>query len=297
MTKLFKGAALAVLVVAAQEGRADTMAINGADLTYVARGEGTPVIFVHGAISDHRVWLPMQDAIAADHRFVAYDQRYFGTGDWPDAEAADFTTDQHSADLIALIEALEAGPAHVVTWSYSGDVATRAALARPDLFRSMVHYEPAIGNLIEGQPGAAQATRRLFSRFGPAMQAVDEGRLEDSALRFLDAVFDLPEGGADAEPEPWPTIWRDNGRTVPPYLASPVGDLVTCDEAGTIRIPTLIVEGGETFTRYAMMAGQLAACQPNAVHVTLSGVNHDGPYRKPAEFAGMVLNFIALTGR
>ena len=297
MRQILTTAFAAALAVGANLAGAETITVNGADLTYVSSGEGTPVIFVHGAISDHRVWLPMQESIAADYRFVAYDQRYFGTADWPDEAAADFSTDTHADDLIGLIEALDAGPAHVVTWSYSGDVATRAAVERPDLFLSMVHYEPAIGNLIDGLPGAAQATRRLFSRFGPAMGAVQEGRLEDSALRFLDAVFDLPEGGADNEPEPWPTIWRDNGRTVPPYLKAPAGDVATCEEAGTIRTPTLIIEGGETFTRYSMMAGALAACQPNAVLVTLSGVNHDGPYRKPEELAEMVTNFIALTGR
>lgn len=273
---------------------AEIINVNGVDLNYVDTGEGTPVVFVHGAISDHRVWSPLQEIVSKTHRYVAYDQRYFGTGNWPDEDAENFSADTHAADLVALIEELGAGPAHVVTWSYSGDVATRAALQRPDLFLSIVHYEPAIASLIEGLPGAAQATRRAFAGFGPAMSAIKEGRTEDSALRFLDAVFDLPEGSAENEPAPWPTIWRDNGRTVPPYLKAPAGKIVTCELVATLRVPTLIVQGAKTFTRYSMMAEQLGLCQPNTVVMTLADVNHDGPYRKPQEFAAMVIDFISL---
>ena len=280
-------------LVTASAAAAETTAVEGADLRYVSDGEGTPVVFVHGAISDHRVWEPYRERIARNHRFIAYDQRYFGTDEWPD-EAEHFSIDTHADDLVALLEALEDEPAHVVTWSYSGDVASRAVLRRPDLFRSLIHFEPAVGSLMAGLPGASRATGEMFSRFGPAMLAVEEGRLEDSALRFLDAVFDLPEGAADDEPEPWPTIWRDNGRTVPPYLASPEGESVSCAALADVRVPTLVVQGGRSFTRYSMMAERVADCQPNAVIVTLAGVNHDGPYRKPEEFGEMIERFVAL---
>lgn len=270
---------------------AQTVSVDGAELTIVDEGEGVPVIFVHGAISDHRVWEPLRGMIAENRRFIAYDQRYFGTADWPD-EAEHFTIDTHADDLIAVIEALDAGPAHVVTWSYSGDVAARAAIKRPDLFRAMVHYEPAIPSLLDGLPGADQATQRMFAGFAPAMAAVQDGRAEDSALRFIEAVFDLPEGAAASEAEPGPTIWRENGRTVAPYLKAPEGETVSCEAAGRIGAPTLIVQGGTTFTRFSMMAERLGQCQPNAVVATLADVNHDGPHRKPLEFGAMIEGFL-----
>lgn len=280
-------------LIAAAPAAAETSRVAGAELSYVSDGEGTPVLFVHGAISDRRVWEPYRERIARNHRFIAYDQRYFGTADWPD-EAESFSADTHAADLVALIETLEDEAVHLVTWSYSGDVGSRAVLRRPDLFRSLIHFEPAVESLLAGVPGASRATTEMFSAFGPAMTAVEEGRLEDSALRFLDAVFELPSGAADEEPEPWPTIWRDNGRTVPPFLAATEGESVSCAALGELPVPTLVVQGDRSFARFSMMAERLAACQPNAVLVTLEGVNHDGPYRRPEEFGAMIEHFIAL---
>src|SRR5439155_5441330 len=60
------------------------MNVNGVSLTYLEQGQGVPVVFVHGAISDHRAWIYQQEAVAREYRFIALDQRYFGIGPWPD---------------------------------------------------------------------------------------------------------------------------------------------------------------------------------------------------------------------
>ena len=54
-----------------------TMTVDGATLHYVEQGAGTPVIFLHGAFSDHRVWEPQRKAVAAKHRFIGLTMRYF----------------------------------------------------------------------------------------------------------------------------------------------------------------------------------------------------------------------------
>jgi pimeloyl-ACP methyl ester carboxylesterase len=291
--RVFSQALVAAFVFATPVVAVDTMPVDGAVLPYVSAGEGTPVVFVHGAISDHRVWLPLKDAIADERRFVAYDQRYYGTAEW-DAVPQDFSPDVHADDLIAFVEGLGDGPVNLVTWSYSGDVGTRAALKRPDLFRAMVHYEPAIGSYLDGVPGAGRVTSDLFAKFGPEITAMQADQLEDSALRFIEAVFDLPEGGAAEEPEPWPSVWRENGHTVPVYVKQKPGDEVTCPELEGLNIPTLVIVGSDSHPRFAMMGERMVQCQPQAMLARLDGVNHDGPYRKPADLAEMIENFLEL---
>src|ERR1700756_1566656 len=39
--------------------------VNGIDLTYQQQGEGTPVVFVPGALSDYRVWDAEREAVAS----------------------------------------------------------------------------------------------------------------------------------------------------------------------------------------------------------------------------------------
>jgi len=272
----------------------DEISVNGVTLDYEEAGSGPAVVFVHGAISDRRVWAPYRETIAAERRFVAYDQRYFGARAWPDAGDS-LSADTHAADLIALVEALDTGPVAIVAWSYGGDVAARAAVARPELFSTMVLYEPTITDLIDGLPGARAATEALYANFGPAFSAIEAGQLEDAALRFIEAVFDLPEGGAEAEPERWRSVWRENGRTIPLYLQGLAGDTATCSELSAVRVPTLVVRGATSTIYDVMMAERLTACESNAVVVTLPEANHDGPYRQPDRFAEMIDSFLDLT--
>jgi hypothetical protein len=55
------------------------ISVNGIELSYVEQGTGTPVVFVHGAVSDLRFWEPQRKVFAKQYRFIAYSYRYHGT--------------------------------------------------------------------------------------------------------------------------------------------------------------------------------------------------------------------------
>lgn len=267
--------------------------VEGASLSYVEQGSGTSVVFVHGALSDLRIWNSYAPVIAAERRFIAYTQRYYGTEDWPD-EGTNFDTETHVTDLIAFVEGLEAGPVHLVTWSYSGEIGTYAAVRRPDLFLSMVHYEPNAYFLFYSLPGATAADRQTILTFGPPMTALKEGRLDEAALAFIDAAFQMPEGTAKDRPEPWPTYWRDNARTLPMLVGRKQLEPLSCEELQPLDVPTLVVQGAEAYVADSMVAERLAECQGNAMIVTVPGVNHNGPYQEPAAFAERIATFLDL---
>ncbi|HPQ95297.1 MAG: alpha/beta hydrolase [Thiothrix sp.] len=157
--------AFALNAVAAEQ---KTMPVEGAELPYVVEGQGSPVVFVHGAISDLCAWDAYRPLISVDHQFIAYSQRYFGTGDWTD-KGENFQRATHVGDLIRFVEGLDVGPVNLVTWSYSGEIGIKAMLQRPELFRSAVHYEPVLSPLLANTPGGANAGHAFTRNFGPTV--------------------------------------------------------------------------------------------------------------------------------
>src|SRR5258708_31681193 len=117
--------------------------VNGVRLQYVEYGSGEPIVFVHGAPSDLRIWEPVRKEIAKRYRFIAYTQRYFGTEPWPD-EGKNFSVTTLAADLAKFITLLNAGPVHLLGWSYGGLVAVTAAVSEPSLVPSLILDEPTI---------------------------------------------------------------------------------------------------------------------------------------------------------
>lgn len=269
-----------------------TVEVNGVTLPYVDEGEGKPVLFVPAAIVDHRVWEPYREAIAREHRFISYTKRYFGTEPWPD-DGERFSSETHAADLAAFIEALEVGPVYLVTWSYSGQIVPLMALEHPELVRGMVHYEPHVPSLVAELPEARQAAiEEEGKKYGPAMEALEADDDVEATKLFIEAVFQRPSGGFEQEPEYMRTIWLDNARTVPLWVAM-TPPAISCEDLATIEQPTLILKGEHADIFFESVADTMAECQPQAEVQVIPGVNHDGTFNAVEEVTAVLLDFLA----
>ena len=264
----------------------------GAKFPYVEAGEGQPVLFVHGAFADHRAWEPMREKVAEDFRFIAYTQRGFGTGTWPDQPA--FARDVHEADLVALLDTW-AEPMHLVGWSYSGPIVLQAALDRPDLVRRIVIFEPTLETVLEGKPEHEKALKDWGEGWGPASKALQRGDADEATRLGLEYVFGLPTGGFDTLPEPARAMFLENAHTEAKFAAAPLPTPMTCEDLGRIRVPVLILWGTEALPFFQAAAKEVAACLPNARLEEISGAGHGAPLQKRDEFLDRTLAFLRET--
>jgi pimeloyl-ACP methyl ester carboxylesterase len=264
--------------------------VNGVNLTYIEQGQGTPVVFVHGAISDWRSWELQRPAFAKKHRYIAYTQRYFGTEAWPD-DGKKFSVVTHAADLAAFIRALNLGPVHLVGWSYGGPVTALVAIQDPDLVRSLTIHEPSIRSLIADSAEGKQALADFGKAAGPAVAAAKSGDTATAAKLLLEAVFELPRGGYDTDPVVFRNVILDNARTVPLLLVAPPPP-VSCARLNTIKTPTLVTRGAKAMPYYALMSDEMVRCVPGSKLVVVPNSNHDSPQRNPAAFNEAVLSFL-----
>src|SRR5579864_8326000 len=89
---------------------------GGISLHYVEQGSGTPLIFVHGSLSDGGYWADQIAPFAEHYHVVAYSRRYNFPNDNPPRDGYSAITD--ADDLAGLIRVLHLGKAVVVGHSY-----------------------------------------------------------------------------------------------------------------------------------------------------------------------------------
>jgi pimeloyl-ACP methyl ester carboxylesterase len=55
---------------------AQTLRVNGYDMSYVERGEGVPLLLIHGTLCDYRYWTPQMEPLARGRRVIAMSLRH-----------------------------------------------------------------------------------------------------------------------------------------------------------------------------------------------------------------------------
>lgn len=264
---------------------------NGITMPYVEEGTGEPIVFAHGAVSDARAWEPIRPAIADQHRFIAPTLRYFGQGGWPD-KGERFSAATHADDIVAFVKALDVGPVHLVGWSYGANVAVAAAVASPDLVRTLILFEPALDAFVKEGEAGATAREAAGAMFGPVTPAIEAGDTEKAVRLLIEGVFQMPPGGFDRQPPELRAMQLDNARTMPLlWNAPPAG--VTCDTLRAFDRPTFIVHGAASNAFWSHVARSMDECLPRAEVTAQPNVNHDGPVRDPAGLAAMIEGFVA----
>jgi pimeloyl-ACP methyl ester carboxylesterase len=152
------------------------------EVAYRERGEGPPVILVHGLAQDHRMWAEQQDALP-DFQTIAYDVRGHGRTTAGEGEG---TLAQLGGDLVALLERF--GPATVVGFSLGGTVALWAAAERPDLVTDVVAI--ATSSVVGG--AAAEFFADRIALFGSRnREAIEAALREDTAAQLAGAEVEL----------------------------------------------------------------------------------------------------------
>jgi pimeloyl-ACP methyl ester carboxylesterase len=118
------------------DGRmADYVKVNGVTMWYDDRGEGDPLVLLHGGLTDSRDFTGNLDALASLFRLLVPERR--GHGHTADI-AGPITIEVMAQDTIAFLDSIIGGSARLVGYSAGAIVALWVAVRRPDLVDRLV---------------------------------------------------------------------------------------------------------------------------------------------------------------
>jgi pimeloyl-ACP methyl ester carboxylesterase len=109
--------------------------VGGQRVAYECEGQGPPLVLLHGAVCDSRVWREQLEAFADDFTVVAWDAPGCGRSSDPPEP---FAMEDFAANLAGFIEALDMGPSHVLGHSWGSSLALELYRHHSRLIRSLV---------------------------------------------------------------------------------------------------------------------------------------------------------------
>jgi len=252
-------------------------------------GHGQPLVLVHGggfgSLYSLDCWSTVLGPLADDFHVVAFDKLGQGhTGNPPNDDG--YTFDTLLAHATALLDSLALGPAHLVGHSMGALLATRIALDRPDLARTLVIVD---SNTLAPDDPRFPWTKfyvDLAKRVPPGPPTRESVRMEPDAQSksathvtddFVCRLLEIARRREHVEAAERIAVLRDS-IWMPSILTARRQALADLDERG-LPVPTLVVWAADDVSAPLPLAhslfGRVAA---KTEHAELHVIAHSGHY-------------------
>jgi pimeloyl-ACP methyl ester carboxylesterase len=251
---------------------------NGLEVAYERAGAGPPLVFVHGAAADSRMWQPQLEALADEFTVVAWDEP--GAGRSSDVPSA-FDLADYADSLAAVVEDLDLGPVHLLGLSWGGTVALELYRRRPELVASLILADTYAG--WKGSLPAEEVEARVAGlkyllslsadEFNPQLPGLFAGDPPAEFIPVLEAI------GRDVRPQSMGTALMV------------MAEADQRDVLPQITVPTLLIWGELDARSPLYVAEQFEQAIPDAALTVIAGAGHVSNLERPEEFNRAVREF------
>ncbi|GAA4921414.1 pimeloyl-ACP methyl ester carboxylesterase [Actinomycetospora succinea] len=266
--------------------------VDGVRLAYRDRGEGDPVVFVHGTPSWSHEWRHVVPHVeAAGHRVITYDLLGYGDSERP--LDRDTSVGAQTDLLLALLDELGVENPSLITHDIGGAIGQRVAVLHPGTVRRLMLVDTVSYDSWPSETWREIIRTRLD---GDANMSADEFEAMLTRQLTMTVADEAVMAGDDLRAflAPHRTAL---GRTsffehqVRHYDSTYTEELT--DRLGTIDVPVRIVWGREDRWQPVSYAEKLAADIPGASLVVLDDAGHFLMEDDPVRLTREVLDFLA----
>lgn len=159
--------------------------VNGLNMYYEIRGEGEPVVMLHGAFMSITAWDEWVNELAKTRKVIAVEMQ--GHGRTADIDR-DMSFENLADDVAALLDHLKIPSADIIGYSLGGGVAMQTAIRHPGRVKKVVILSAVFrfdGWVKEGREALPNLTAEVFK--GSPMEA-EYKRLSPTPDKFPDFI-------------------------------------------------------------------------------------------------------------
>lgn len=241
----------------------------------VAGPPHAPVVLMVNALgSDLSMWDAQAAALARDHRVVRYDMRGHGRSPAPPGP---YSLEDLTADVLALLDRLDVGRAHLVGLSLGGMVAIQVAATAPDRVNRM-----ALCCTSAHMPPAADWLERAAT-----VRTDGIGAIAGAVVgRWLTPGFATASPGLVRDLRAMVEATADEGYA---GCCEAIGHMDLRPLLGDIAAPTLLIAGADDPATPVDHATAIATAVPDAQVVTVGPAAHMANIEQPTAVTQHIL--------
>ncbi|EIE43349.1 TPA: alpha/beta fold hydrolase [Pseudomonas aeruginosa] len=252
-----------------------------AGTSYLATGQGHPVVLIHGVGLNKEMWGGQIVGLAPHFQVIAYDMLGHGASPRPQPGTG---LPGYAEQLRELLEHLQIDHATVIGFSMGGLVARAFALHHPQQIDGLVVLNSVFNRSSDQRAGVIERTRQA-AEHGPdanAEQALSRWFSREYQAANPAQIAAIRQTLAGNDPQGYLTT----------YELFATQDMYRAEDLGSICVPTLIATGELDPGSTPDMARQLAERIPGAQVAVLPEQRHMMPVESPRLVNQVLLNFL-----
>ena len=255
--------------------------IQGSTISYVAEGEGLPVIFIHGFPFDKRMWERQIVSLKEQYRCIAYDVRGHGKSS---GSSGEFSIAQFADDLVSFMDALGIDKAVVCGLSMGGYIALHAVEKYPSRILALALCDTQCKADTDEAREKRMRTIEFIKHDGLKKYA-------DESVKslFAPASLETKKQEVDLIRN---TILASDPENVCKTLMALANRKNTCHVLSSLKIPVLILVGTEDKVTPLAAAQFMKEQYPAASLETIAAAGHVSNLENPEEFTSQLDIFL-----
>ncbi len=267
----------------------DTMAVNGADISYEIKGDKTenpPLLLIQGYGCTKDMWPDdLIHTLSETRRLILFDNRGMGLSS-PGTD--DFSIKLFASDINGLLNSLNIDKVDILGWSLGSMIGMQTALDYPEKVNKLIVHAGYCGG-----DGAVRPPNHVYDSLLDI-----SGTIEERTERMFANLF----------PKKW-IQEVENPAINFPEITEPVNDeqIVRqgkallrwegiCGDVQRIGSDTLFVTGSEDIVIPPENSERLAQTLPNASVIVIPGGGHGVMYQYPRQFTEYIERFLEKSG-
>lgn len=235
--------------------------VNDIQMYYEIHGEGAPLMLLHGGLGNTGHWQDQVPALSGHYRVIAVDSRGHGRSTLTEQPISYALM---ASDVLAFMDYMEIGKAHVLGWSDGGIIGLHLAIHDPERVQKVIAF------------GAS------YNPSGVRHDVMENQRFQDyiqSAAGEYQAL--------SPDPTQWDAFMQNIGQM---WATEPNFDAEALE---SITVPVLVLSGADEEAILPEHLQEMAELIPASELLLLPGTGHFANWEKPDAFNAAVLEFLA----
>lgn len=255
----------------------DYVEVDGARIFYEARGEGPPMLLLHGYPLSGALFARVREALQDQYTIITVDHRGYGLSEAPDAP---HSIEVYASDALAVLDHLKFDQAIIGGMSMGGPITLSMYQMAPERFTGMILIDTSAAAAAPPEAGLWRGVEEVIAKNGldPVITALlpdmltGETRLREPAVSdylrkiMQDATVKAGRGGALALAER-------------PDFTSLLGK---------IKVPTLILVGAEDSLYSIQVSRSMHQKIDNSSLAIVPGGSHATIFEAPGRAAAAI---------